>query len=239
MSERVSSLLILLGVTLAVLALWVLSVMAVRWDTRRRQLTEMERQVWMALAIALPLFGFAVYLAMRVLRRYLTPSEPSVVEDERMTSVKPRIPAWRDVPQQEPANFSEPLPAWGNPPAQPGANGGQVRRTASTVAAPYKPIQVTFAFVVLEGPHMGQQFTLDHLPARVGRGPDASISLDDDLNVSRKHAEVYEWNGALRIRDLHSTHGTLINDQPVIDQSIQPGDRIQVGSTVFILREVT
>lgn len=221
------------------MALWALSVMAVRWDTRRRRLTEMERKAWMALSIVLPLFGFALYLAMRVLRRYLTPAADQGAEEERMTSIRPRVPAWRDVPQQEPANFHtpNPQPAWGEMPATFNANGGQAKRTAATVPVAYQPLQTTFALVVMQGEPMGQPFVLDHLPARIGRGPDATIALDADLNVSRKHAEVYEWNGALRIRDLHSTHGTLINGVRVTDQSISPGDRIQVGGTVFILRE--
>ena len=241
MTDRTTSLLIFIGGAVVILALWALSVLAVRWDTKRRRLPELERKAWFAISIVLPLFGFAVYLAMRVMRQYLTPPRAQENEDERITSVKPRVPAWRDVPQQEPANFgaANPQPAWGNQPYSPSANGGQAKHTSSTVPAPYQPLQTTFSLEVVQGPHMGQHFVLDQLPARIGRGPDASIPLDGDLNVSRKHAELYEWNGLLRIRDMHSTHGTLINGTRVTDQSISPGDRIQVGGTIFILREVS
>jgi hypothetical protein len=250
MSERMTSLLILGGAAMVILAIWVLSVLAVRWDTRRRNLTEMERNAWLAIAIILPMFGFALYLAMRVMRRYLTPP-PENFEDERMTSVKPRVPAWRDVPQQEPALFAprsvpqqresaQPSGKLGTQPGKPGYGGnGHDRRTAATIPAPYQPLLGMFVLIALEGAHAGQQFILAHLPTRLGRGPEAGIPLDADLNVSRRHAEIYEWNGALRIRDLQSTHGTLINGQRITDQSLAPGDRIQVGGSVFVLREVS
>lgn len=86
---------------------------------------------------------------------------------------------------------------------------------------------------------VGQQFILDSLPARIGRGPEAGVALDADLNISRKHAEIYEWNGMLRIRDLGSMHGVQVNGIPASDQVLSPGDRISLGGTVFILRELT
>jgi pSer/pThr/pTyr-binding forkhead associated (FHA) protein len=81
-------------------------------------------------------------------------------------------------------------------------------------------------------------FELSPLPQRIGRGPEATIPLDADLNVSRSHAEVYEWKGLLRIRDLGSTHGTLINGVPVTDQSFNLGDHVSVGGTLLVLREL-
>jgi pSer/pThr/pTyr-binding forkhead associated (FHA) protein len=92
--------------------------------------------------------------------------------------------------------------------------------------------------VAVEGPLQGQQFPVLSLPLRVGRGDEAGIALDADLNVSRKHAEIYKWNGRLRIRDLGSMHGIQVNGAPISDQVISPGDRITIGGTVFILREL-
>jgi pSer/pThr/pTyr-binding forkhead associated (FHA) protein len=89
----------------------------------------------------------------------------------------------------------------------------------------------------LRGPHTGQQFVVNQLPARIGRGPDVSIALDADLKVSRKHAEVYDWNGGLHVRDLRSMHGTKVNGSPINDQLIAIGDQIQVGASVLVLRE--
>lgn len=248
MSERVMSFFILLGGALMVLALWALSVLAVRWDTRKRRLTEMEQRAWFAVALVLPLFGFALYLALRVMRRYLTPQGGEGMEDPleaaRMTSVRERSP-WPGTELQESASgFGSPnsVPAWG-PPKKPGSNGtgphnisvfgGEVQ-TGTLPAAP----TVTVALVVAEGPHTGQQFILNHLPAVIGRGEDAAVPLDADLNVSRRHAEIYDWNNTLRIRDLHSMHGTQVNDKAITDQPLVPGDRVRLGGTVFIVQAV-
>ena len=248
MSERVMSFFILLGGALLVLALWALSVLAVRWDTRKRRLTEMEQRAWFAVALVLPLFGFALYLALRVIHRYLTPQGGENAVDPlgaaRVTSVRERSP-WPGTELHEPApDFGPPssVPAWG-PPKKPGTNGtgphnvsvfgGEVQ-TGTLPAAP----AVAVALVVAEGPHTRQQFILNHLPAVIGRGEDVAVPLDADLNVSRRHAEIYDWNNTLRIRDLHSLHGTQVNDKAITDQTLVPGDRVRLGGTVFIVRAV-
>ncbi len=241
MSERVMSFFILLGGALLVLALWVLSVLAVRWDTRKRRLTEMEQRAWFAVALVLPLFGFALYLALRFMRRYLTPQGNQGSDDPldaaRMTSVRERTP-WPGTEMQEY------VPAWG-PPHPPGSNGTGSQKAvpgsnaqAGTVPAAIHPSRATISLVVAEGPHVGQQFVLNTLPAVIGRGEDAGVPLDADLNISRRHAEIYDWNNTLRIRDLHSMHGTQVNDLAITDQSLVPGDRVRLGGTVLIVREV-
>jgi pSer/pThr/pTyr-binding forkhead associated (FHA) protein len=97
---------------------------------------------------------------------------------------------------------------------------------------------VRYSLLAIQGPLAGQQYILKSLPALIGRGPDASVALDADLNVSRRHAEIYEWNGMLRIRDLGSMHGTQINGVMAGDQALTSGDRITMGGTVLILREL-
>lgn len=240
MPEQVSSISILLGVGLLAIVLWALSILAVRWDTHRRRLSGAKRKAWLALTILLPLLGFALYLALHVLREQLSPPprELADIDDARMTAIKPHAqpgsehpPVWNwppDVPE----------PAWGQIPPRR-SNGKQAQSLPSTrVAAAQRPLRVGYALVVLRGSHQGQQFILDHLPVRIGRGPDVAIRLDEDLNVSRNHAEIYEWNGRLRIRDLQSSHGTIINDHAAADQVISPGDRIMVGKTVLMVREI-
>lgn len=245
MPDRVSSLIILIGGALVILALWVLSVFVVRWDTRRRRVTDLEQRAWTAVAIVLPLFGFVLYLFMRILRRYLTPQVPEdpVSEEARRTGVKPHIGYWPDTSRQEPM----PQPAWKQMPGEDGfhtgSNGGDSSPAAreevvATLSAPRQPRGAVYVLVTLQGPYIGLQFQLRQLPARIGRGPDADISLDNDLNVSRRHAEVYEWNGMLRIRDLHSTHGTLVNGTQTTDHPLLPGYRVQIGETVLMLQEI-
>jgi hypothetical protein len=254
MSERWSSFFILLGVVLVVLALWYLSVRAILWDTRRRGMKPFERKAWIAATIVLPLFGFALYLFARVLRGYLAPMPgggSASVETIDMKKPAPGLRAeslynslrsegghtqstYQDILQQAPM----PEPAWGK--TNPAHSNGKAHafQTPETTRAAYQPLRARYSLVVVQGPLAGQQFILKSLPSRIGRGPDSGVALDADLNISRKHAEIYEWNGMLRIRDLGSLHGTQINGVTVKDQALTPGDRITLGGTMLILREI-
>ncbi len=242
MSERLSSTLILVGAVLVVLALWYLSVLVVRWDTRRRrdrqEMREWERKAWVSAAIFLPLFGFALYIFWRVLRRYLVPPPAPPAEDSIHTAVRLQ-PLELDLDEQHPLpDTGATVPHTNGKAAAAQATKLEERATPATVPAAYQALRARYGLVVVQGPHSGILFTLDRMPVRIGRGPDVELALDTDLNISRRHAEIYEWNGMLRIRDLGSTHGTHINGSPVTDQALSPGDRIAVGGTVFLLREL-
>ena len=91
--------------------------------------------------------------------------------------------------------------------------------------------------VVESGPHQGRRLALHQYPARIGRAPDCQIRLAEDARVSRHHAELFEQDGAIYIRDLDSTSGTLVNDHVVTTQQLQPSDTLQVGGSA--LRVVT
>jgi pSer/pThr/pTyr-binding forkhead associated (FHA) protein len=131
-----------------------------------------------------------------------------------------------------------PEPIWGK--TNPAHSNGKTYalKTPETTRMPYQSLRARYSLLVVQGPLQGQQFILKSLPAQIGRGPDCSIALDADLNISRKHAEIYEWNGMLRLRDLGSLHGTMINEVQVKDQALSPGDRIIMGDTVLMLREL-
>jgi pSer/pThr/pTyr-binding forkhead associated (FHA) protein len=86
---------------------------------------------------------------------------------------------------------------------------------------------------VLSGPDQGRAFPIGRLPALIGRGADVAVPLDGDITVSRRHAEIYAPQGALRIRDLGSSHGTQVNGFSIQDKSLEMGDRIQVGKTLL------
>lgn len=242
MTERLTSFFILLGGALAVLALWYLSVVIVRRDTRRRGMPPLERKAWIAAAAALPLFGFALYLFAHVLRRYLQPAPQPELPEPHVTAVKV-YPI-----QPQPAPWSEQIiPGTALDDTAAAHTNGKAAvmlydtdpvKTSATISAPVHGLRGHFVLVAIDGAHAGQQFDLAALPQRVGRGDEAAINLESDLNVSRSHAEVYEWGGTLRIRDLGSTHGTQVNGVPVTDQAIVPGDRINVGGTTLILREI-
>jgi hypothetical protein len=244
MSESLQSFLILLGVLLLVLVMWYLSVLGVRHDAGRRlargDLKESQRRLWVAVTVGLPLFGFALYLFQRILSRYLTPppepgqTPPQVTYAARsgvQAEVRARVGSSGDTfPARETTRVAPETLA-----THTGSNGAHAAPGSTAPGGPRRP---RYELVALEGPYAGRVFSLDTLPLRIGRGPGAALALDRDLNVSRDHAEIFEWNGALRVHDLGSTYGTLINGVPITDQALAPGDHLALGGTVLILREL-
>ena len=72
-------------------------------------------------------------------------------------------------------------------------------------------------------------------PLAIGRAREADIPLLDD-KVSRIHCGIRLSAGEFYLKDLKSRNGTYVNGQRVEDTiKLKVGDRIQVGSTVFVL----
>jgi hypothetical protein len=119
-----------------------------------------------------------------------------------------------------------------------------VKPDSTPLTEPYRemaesgdPIQkhIDIKLVVIEGQDKGSKFVLHQLPAVIGRGPEVLISLDKDRGVSRQHAEIYDYAGVVRIRDLKSTHGTQVNGFGIGDKALDSGDKIQIGKTVLMI----
>jgi len=76
-------------------------------------------------------------------------------------------------------------------------------------------------------------------PLTIGRSRDADISLIDD-KVSRAHACIRHSDGQFFLKDLGSRNGVFLNGEKIeSDVPLKPGDRIQVGATVFVLEQAT
>lgn len=74
---------------------------------------------------------------------------------------------------------------------------------------------------------------LEYLPVHVGRAADCEVQLADRLS-SRHHCVLAEREGLLIVRDLGSTHGTLVNGSRVHEEELlRPGDTFSVGMTTF------
>ena len=68
----------------------------------------------------------------------------------------------------------------------------------------------------------------------LGREPTCTIAIDDDTYVSGLHLRVYDFEGQPMVEDLGSTNGTFHNGNKLRGSKLlQPGDRIQVGTTVI------
>ncbi len=71
------------------------------------------------------------------------------------------------------------------------------------------------------------------VPFRVGRRPDADISLRV-TSVSKDHAELFTQGDVLYVRDLNSTNGTYVNGRRVEGISgLSEGDIVQFATVVF------
>ncbi len=70
------------------------------------------------------------------------------------------------------------------------------------------------------------------LPAVIGRGRDVEVNLSHPL-VSRRHCELRETYGQLRVRDLGSLNGTFVGSERVVDAIVRPGDLLTVGTVTF------
>src|SRR3954463_992153 len=89
---------------------------------------------------------------------------------------------------------------------------------------------------IVEGSEAGRQIPLDSV-VDVGREPNLPLHLDEDTQVSRRHARVTAQGGQAVVEDLGSTNGTYVNDQPIHSpRQIGPGDKIRIGLTVIELR---
>lgn len=88
---------------------------------------------------------------------------------------------------------------------------------------------------VLEGTQAGSTLG-GSLPCVLGR-KDADIIINDPM-VSKRHAAIQIINGKLLLVDLHSTNGTLLNNEPVSQRELKQGDRISLGQTVLLVEAV-
>jgi hypothetical protein len=211
------------GITALLSLLWAGSIAFTYWDLHRRPPTGGKTALWLLLVVLLPLLGFAIYLSVKILNSLL-PSEQNQVlpRPRRETALK------RPAAQPNPTSTilaSDII-------AQTQFNAEEV----SQAKGHGHGFSIKYTFTVTNGADLGKKFTVEKLPVYIGRDSDSLIFLSGDLGVSRKHAEIYDRDGAIRIRDLKSTHGTQVNGQRIDDKDLAPGDRIQVGRTILVVK---
>jgi hypothetical protein len=89
--------------------------------------------------------------------------------------------------------------------------------------------------VGLKGPSYGREFVLVGPEVVVGRGSDCDIMLDD-LNVSRRHAVIRHRGGRYQIEDQRSKNGVYLNGQRLRVHTLNDGDHLAIGDSVFRFR---
>jgi len=70
------------------------------------------------------------------------------------------------------------------------------------------------------------------LPAVIGRSRQADLTVAHPM-VSRKHCELYEVDGLLKIRDLGSLNGLYVDGKQVSEAALHPNSEFVVGPLTF------
>jgi hypothetical protein len=79
-------------------------------------------------------------------------------------------------------------------------------------------------------------YALARAVTRIGRGADTDLRIDDP-GISRNHAELRRSGGDVTVVDLGSTNGVVVDGQPVGEQRLKDGARVQLGSTTMIFHD--
>lgn len=88
---------------------------------------------------------------------------------------------------------------------------------------------------VVQGTSRPPSFDLRSRPVfTIGRAPSCDVVIDGDALVSRQHAQIRSVPLGHGIVDMGSANGTFVNGQRIPGATLRPGDRIQVGNTVFL-----
>lgn len=84
--------------------------------------------------------------------------------------------------------------------------------------------------LILKTKLAGKQVLELHAGANLfGRDPNLDFPIDD-ATVSSRHCEIVVTGDSLRVRDFDSTNGTFINQAPIKEAELKPGDWLQLGA---------
>ena len=107
---------------------------------------------------------------------------------------------------------------------------GVAPTAAPTVSASATPTRL----VGLQGAYAGQVFDIGAELLTIGREVGNTIVLDQEITVSRRHAQLTRQNGELVVQDLGSTNGTFVNGQRISAPTpLRVGDTVQFGMASF------
>ncbi len=84
----------------------------------------------------------------------------------------------------------------------------------------------------------GRRVSLDGGVVNIGRAADNDLILDD-RRVSRHHARLQGRRGMLVLTDLESANGSRVNGVAITEVALGAGDRIEIGTTVFVVEAVS
>ncbi|MBI3722393.1 FHA domain-containing protein [bacterium] len=95
------------------------------------------------------------------------------------------------------------------------------------------------SYFEVKSPKRGAALKLDAPFFVIGRGERIPI-FHDDPSLSREHAAIVVRKDGVRVRDLGSKNGVILNGKTIgkyAEADVKPGDMLQVGATLLVLRE--
>ena len=99
-------------------------------------------------------------------------------------------------------------------------------------STPLEPAAGQLRLKVVSGPHCGLELVISHVCVLfTGRGDDVNLRLDKEPLISRRHFRLDINPPSVRLVDLGSTNGTLLNGLAVSEATLSSGDRITIGET--------
>jgi hypothetical protein len=119
----------------------------------------------------------------------------------------------------------EPLPSSTEIDEQPTLHGGALFPADDALAPAAR-------LVALDGPLRGRSFELSSRLNTLGRSRQNTLVLPD-LHVSRSHARIDLEEHGFVLVDLDSKNGTFVRGRRVNRHPLEPGDRLQLGSSFF------
>jgi two-component system, NtrC family, response regulator HydG len=109
---------------------------------------------------------------------------------------------------------------------------------STTLHAKFDPspgAEAAYEVVVIEGPDAGRTLLVDgSLPSRVlvGQSPSCALRLSDPL-VSRRHIALDLSGRRMRITDLGSKNGTIVDGVALLDGYLRGGEVVRLGSSAL------
>ncbi len=93
------------------------------------------------------------------------------------------------------------------------------------------------SLVGISGAFKGKTVPISTRVLTFGRGAENGVVLTSHL-ASRRHCEIAPTSDKSRIiRDLDSRNGTFVNDLRITERTLNDGDRIEVGDSVFVFAD--
>ena len=85
---------------------------------------------------------------------------------------------------------------------------------------------------MIYGSELGKKYNLNAASLIIGRSSKCDIQIDQE-SISRNHSKIVNTGKSIMVRDLGSTNGTYVNDEPIDEYVLRDGDLIKIGRTIF------